>query len=88
MRRVTGLSSFCNCRLAESVYSIVQAKIGSHLCAGMNLFHAFADSFQDVRSEIVIFQVIQTVFDNLTKVKGLGSAVCAPNWIILTVEQR
>jgi hypothetical protein len=51
---------------------MVQTKVGSHLGAGVNLLFAFANAFENISRQIVIFQVVKTILDHLAQVKSFG----------------
>lgn len=56
------------------MYSIVQAKIRSHLSARISRFFSLAYPLEDIRREIIVLKVVQAILNHLTEVKGFGPA--------------
>jgi hypothetical protein len=68
-----GLSSLRSCPIAVSAYSIVQAKVLSHVSSGMHLFFAFTDTLKHIGSEVVVLHVFNALFDDFAQVVSLGA---------------
>ena len=39
----------------------------------MHLLLSFADAFENIRGQVVVFDVLKSAVDNLTEVEGFGS---------------
>jgi hypothetical protein len=59
--------------LAVSAYSIVQAKVSSHISSGMDLFFPLTDTRKHIGSEVVVFHFLDALLDDFAQVKGLGA---------------
>ena len=57
----------------QSAYSIVQAKVSSHVGSGMNLFFPSTDTLKHIGSEVVVLHFLDAVFDDLAQVESLGA---------------
>jgi hypothetical protein len=56
-----------------AAYSIVQAKVTSHIGSGMDLFFPLTNTRKHIGSEVVVFHVLDAVFDDFAQVKSLGA---------------
>jgi len=68
------VSNFLSCRLAVSEYSIAKAKFGSHQRASVRFFLAFANALKNVGCEVVVFQIVEAVFNHLPQIEGFRTA--------------
>jgi hypothetical protein len=67
------LSSLRSWPLAVSVYSIVQAKVSSHIGCGMDLFFPLTDTRKYIGSEVVVFHFLDALLDDFAQIKSLGA---------------
>jgi hypothetical protein len=61
------------CLARVAAYSIVQAKVTSHIGSGMDLFFPLTNTRKHIGSEVVVFHVLDAVFDDFAQVKSLGA---------------
>jgi len=61
------------CLARVAAYSIVQAKVTSHIGSGMDLFFPLTSTRKHIGSEVVVFHVLDAVFDDFAQVKSLGA---------------
>lgn len=71
MRRATCLSSLRNCHLAVSASSIVQAKVSPYLSGVVHLLPTLVHALKHVKGKVVIFHLVNALFDDFTQVVSL-----------------
>jgi len=66
-------SSFLSCRFAVSESRRVQAKLAHHVIKAVGALLAQSDPLRDRCAEVGILKVVQSGFDQLPQVEGLGA---------------
>jgi hypothetical protein len=75
--RAAGLSSFRNFAKAVPVYSIVQAKLFSHIGVGVNGLITGTYALKNLGGKVVVLDILKPLLNHLTDVERLRAASLA-----------